>query len=216
MWLTWLKWRYDFTVRPASTASQSTKSISVCMRFSDEFWGELKPKECQVNLSMASCLWRPKLKQSQKREASIQFEMEPVEDNPLFKMVSRCSVAFSGHGLSFFQSVLRDLLLVLFSQVTTQCILSEQVNFWDLWVVTVFCSVTRNIQTTTGNYFMWRIQQCLHTQTEKNPQFPTVNMLFNKQDAAAKNKILEEHQVFVISWVFFFFGRLIVKFTYEA
>lgn len=53
--------------------------------------------------------------------------MGPVEDNPLFQMVSRC-------GLSFFQLVLRVLLLVLFSQVTTQCILSEQVNLLDLWV----------------------------------------------------------------------------------
>lgn len=68
------------------------------------------------------------------RKASIQFEMGPVEDNPLFQMVSRCSVAFSDHSLSFFQLVLRGLLLVLFSQVTTQCILGEQVNLLDLRV----------------------------------------------------------------------------------
>lgn len=44
--------------------------------------------------------------ESQEGEAPLQSDTEPAEDNPLFQIVSRCSVfltvAFSGHGFSFF------------------------------------------------------------------------------------------------------------------
>lgn len=63
----------------------------------------------------------------------------------------------------------------------------------------VFCSVTRNLSTTTGNC-------CSDTQTKKNPQFPTDDMLFNKQLVYAKNIFLKEHWVFVISRNFFLAG----------
>lgn len=106
--------------------------------------------------------------------------------------------------------------LVLVSQVTTQCRLSEQVNFCSLRVKETSLFVTRNPSATPGNYFVQRTHQWSDTQSEKNPQFPWSLMLFNKQLVYAKNAFLEEQQVFVTSWNRFFLGRLILKITYEA
>lgn len=54
----------------------------------------IKITECEVNLS-TSFKVLPKFPQeaeTQEREASIQFDMTPAEDYPLFQIVSRCSV----------------------------------------------------------------------------------------------------------------------------
>lgn len=72
----------------------------------------------------------------------------------------------------------------------------------------VFCCVVRNLSTSTAN--ISRIHNL-----RKNPQFPTVPMLFNKQFVYAKNTSLKEHWIFVISRNFFF-GKLIVKITCET
>lgn len=55
------------------------------------------------------------------------------------------------------------------------------------------------------------------TQPRKNPQFPMVHMLFNKQPVYAKNTFLKRKRTLrICHFKNFFFGNFIIKITYEA